>query len=391
MLQQNESPIILLKVSFLLLTVYFCFSLTVINNTGMVFRSICLLGVLLMFLGFFLYAEIRINHLFVLVPIVIIMLFSFLYFQLSGHNNQGEADFVLLYSIIFMICAVNVDVRSLIKVSFYVKLFIFCFTSILYNLNIIESKIGYREGKVRESLGFSNANSLGLIVMCLTIEFIYLYIKKINLLGFFILILINVYVYQISLSRTSFFCSMLMIVFSLIYKYTPFLKSKIIQFSLLLAVPIIFYLGIFLPYAYNRNDKILLWLDDLFSGRLIMGHYYINEYGFSLFGTTIKQRLFVSNYHDPFLIDNTYLRIMIQFGVILFFILFIALLFKCIQFVKMNYMMELCIVLVCLVYSLFESMTYNIFLYSSSLILIVNSKNNMLEYRENNNNCNGIS
>ena len=122
-------------------------------------------------------------------------------------------------------------------------------------------------------------------------------------------------------------------------------------------------------------------MDYLLSNRLFMGNFYLETYGISLFGTPILQRIpyeYASGWVQILLIDSAFIRIIIQFGVIVFLLCGIWVLYRSIRMAKCGYLLELSIVLVIFAYSLFESYTYNIFVFSVTLLLFANEGKQLL-------------
>ncbi|GGL50662.1 hypothetical protein GCM10007968_13660 [Sporolactobacillus putidus] len=150
-----------------------------------------------------------------------------------------------------------------------------------------------------------------------------------------------------------------------------------------------FVLGAALPYFFNKNIKFFTTLDNVMTGRFSMGHYYINKYGISLFGHPIANIIYLKKI-GPYLIyqlvDSAYIRILLQYGLVVYLIIFIALFFRCLQLASKNLVFELCIIVSILVCSFFERTTYNVFIFSTLLVLFINT-----ETLQSNNNTSGIN
>lgn len=204
----------------------------------------------------------------------------------------------------------NVEVNDVFKKMYYVRLLTFVAVITLSLAGIIENeKISmWRSGRISErySLGFGHPNTLHLTFFILVALYMYNKYEKLKILDYSIIIVLNLTLYQFSVSRTGMIVTMLLVVFFLISKIKGvnkiIIKLPIIIFIILL----IFSFATGLLYGKVRiMDK----LNDILNGRVAYSHYYLQTYGFSLFGSNTKN-------DTNALFDNGYLYMYVQFGII---------------------------------------------------------------------------
>lgn len=381
MAQQKPIHAFLIKLSYFILTVYFFLYSTTV--TGSIFQSkIVLLGSIgLMIIAFIMNRNWNIYRNVVLYAMVMIMLLTEVFYIVVEKNSFSDFDNILLYGLIFVIAIDAVEVTSLIKISMYTKLVMSVMTLLLFSMHMIKEVVIQRGTDFRHSFGFYHPNSFGYMVMCLTMEYLFLYLKKTNWMILSAITLFNVFIYYLTAARTSFICTMIVILAAFLTKYTPVLKKKAVKFGLLALIPVMFFLSVFLPLTYTPQINLYIVLDRLFSTRLQMGHYYIDHYG-SFFGRPFPSVLTIPVPRFTMLLDSAYLRLLIQSGWPIFITVFIGIFYKCSQWAKKDKILEVSIILALLAYSFFERTTNNLFLCASLLILFVgNETSGFLSYK----------
>lgn len=373
MILKNELNSFLIKISYSILTTYFYLFLINFNffNTNI----LLLAGIMIGFIGFLVGNSIHILRFLTLLTILVIISIRVLYFNYFFPNNDGF-DYTFLYVIYFLLIMGDIEIKKLVKVSFYTQLILLFATIIFYKLGVITSVDIYREGVIRHSLGFSHPNLLGVITMCLTSGFLYIYNSRINLIGYLLIIIINLFAYNLTLSRSAIFCSLLIILVSMLFKYSKILDNKSLRFILIISIPIIFFINIYLPFSFNNSNFYFL-LDKVFTGRLLQGHYYVHEYGMTIFGQPIADVSNIINsslWIEKWVLDSSYLRILLQEGLLIFIAVFSLVLIKIYNLLKGGYSYEVYLLIICLLYASFERYSFNIFYCSIPLFLFIRYK-----------------
>lgn len=371
MLGKKDIHSYLIYTSYIILNIYFFFCLTNFSNL-LNSKYLLLLGLGLAFFALLYIKSFDFYRLICLVIVGVVILLNIIYNKEVSSGNYS-CDYTFIYLVFFVLTMADIKISDLIRISFFTQLSSLVFTIICFKLNLIENTILYRDGIIRKSFGFAHPNLFGLIVMCITISFLYIYFKKINLIVFILVSGINLYVYTVTLSRTSFLCAIFAILISLLAKYTSLYRKGIIKYILIFSIPVIFLISVILPLFYNTSNFYYL-LDEIFSGRLIQGHYYIDKYGISIFGKFIPDTyniLNLYNWTEGWVLDSAYLRILIQQGIIIFIVVFIYVLYKCIILCKNQKVFEVLLIFTSLIYAFFERYSLNIFIFSITLLLFM--------------------
>ncbi len=137
------------------------------------------------------------------------------------------------------------------------------------------------------------------------------------------LLILALFVQEKCGARTSFIC---LIVFSFTLIFVKFFKRyiKAKRFYYLVNLSTIGFATLYfaLTYMFDIKDPKMVELDTLFSGRLTLGKEAIHNYGYKLFGQNIVEHGWgkgetIDGY---FFLDDSYIRIALLYGIILFFI-----------------------------------------------------------------------
>ena len=180
-------------------------------------------------------------------------------------------------------------------------------------LDIIENNIlkyniyGYQGIQIRQSLGFSNPNMVGIIFTTIRYSFYYLNYYKLKLYHFFILGFLTYYFYFQTYSRTLLLVFYFEIILFYIIKYRYVLLKKII-----IAIPILHMFSFFLGSIFFYNTK----LNNLLSNRL--------SYSYIFFKNLNLKSFLFGNKKDFYLpLDNAWTALLQNYGIIVTIIMLI--------------------------------------------------------------------
>ena len=271
---------------------------------------------------------------------------------------------------ISIICAKNIDIKKIFKIDITLKIiFLLSHTLIyandyLYNYEKVASTMFYSIKKgYSHTLYFANPNTVGLLLIWLIVEILYLK-KKIKIKDLLIGLIILLIGYIITKSRTALFAY-------LVYMTLHFINNKKIidilhRYTFLLLTLLSFYIVKFL--AINSIQYIIL--NGLLSNRL---GYSIKA--FSVANMHFFPNILPNNFFEYFVIDNFYVRCFIFYGLIsLILILIPQLLIP-----KKGYEKEKKLSILLNIYIFFEAVTMNIGytpVYIALADIIYNKKNN---------------
>ncbi len=226
----------------------------------------------------------------------------------------------IVYFDVFILAAKDVDFNRILRSTFRTLIVTFIFVLCSCFFGLIEDLTVDRVDIIRHSYGWNSPNCFILTVFEMITLYLYLNRKKLNLMRFCICFIALFTTYYFTNSRMGFLSGLLLIFIFMLLRYTKFSKLYDIFKYLIYALPtllIVLYLG--LTFAFQKYN--LYELDDKLTGRLFYSSNAIEEYKIKPFGTKIDfvgQQLEeeytegrVYNY-----VDNSYLKTLLNYGVI---------------------------------------------------------------------------
>lgn len=245
---------------------------------------------------------------------ILIFIFTFIITLISTRYSESTKLFDLLL-LIFAFRGVNNE--KFIARDFIIRSIITVLEIFLYfksNSYTIEPFIGER---IRYTLGFGHANTLGFALMIISIELMYLTRKKRSYIGFLFACLIIYLNYSFISSRTSLvvlaislFCFILMKLKLNLLKFRP------INFIFENTFLILLILSFLLVYLYHNGNEFAIYLNGLFSTRLYLSYGYIDYYGFNLFGHNLVTGEVLPNGFNATFIDMAYIYVVLKYGIL---------------------------------------------------------------------------
>ena len=237
-----------------------------------------------------------------------------------------DSSFFQLF--ILIIGSYDIEFKKIVKWTLISEIILFLIIVCACILKIIPNYVYSRKGSTikRYSLGFKYSTSPSIFIFYFTMLYIYLRDKKIKKIEYIMLLIPNILIYYLTDSRTGFFCTVLLMLLSFIYN----LKNEKINNIFVFLSKYIFYffavVSIILMVLYHFSTEKFIKLNDILSGRLQLTENAINEYGIKPFGNKIEWvglcDVNVSNKGKNIsefnMIDNSYLNLLIVYGVIPF-------------------------------------------------------------------------
>lgn len=225
-------------------------------------------------------------------------------------------DSLLLQLCLMMIGSLNVDLDKLMYKDLIFKFFLFIYIYIAQISGSVETQYFYRDGIMRNALGFNQPNALGFFLLSFFIEYVYLKRKNLKIVNVLLLLLPIMYIMINAGCRGAIISLIIFIILIIILlfkkKFIKYKKEKNKRKRFNWLIPIfgvLTLLSFYVTYKYMAGSKFALVLDDFFSERLYLQSLFINIYDISIFGTQI-------DYFDT--LDNVYVRIILNFGIIVY-------------------------------------------------------------------------
>lgn len=289
------------------------------------YLSFCIISVARMMKASSLFGFIS-SELFSYASVAAMILFT-VKFLLDGHT-QKEIAIVSIISILLIIASFcglpayavltflafisikDVNVRSIIKMDFAIKVIFFTSHLALYGLDLIfdqtmaATAISEHTKGMANSLYFVNPNITGLIGTWALIECLYLRKKK-RKIDYVLLSILAIFVFFLTLSRTSLF------IFTLYMLLQVIKNDKVLYVMSKILYPIMLILSFIVISGVFANNELLISIDDLLTGRLSYSISAFNALGVNLFPIVPPDWVI-----EKYIIDNFYIRCITYYGII---------------------------------------------------------------------------
>jgi len=235
-----------------------------------------------------------------------------------------------MYSFLFMLAflivgAKDVSIDKILKVYLLIDSIIMLIAFVCSQLGMIENLQYWKNEQMRFALGSVYPTDFAAHIFYIVLVAICLYNRKVNIVEPFMIMIIAFWVYKWTIASTSLICMVVFSVFILGYIICKTKKEKIkdnIFIKLLSAVPILFAsIYIFMTVAYDNNNAKWLWINEKLSDRLENSKKGFGINGFNLFGKYIEEKGWgksVVERPDYFFLDDSYIRILLEYGIIVF-------------------------------------------------------------------------
>lgn len=229
---------------------------------------------------------------------------------------------LLLWLIVFIAAADNISISKLATINLAVLASALAITLVFCGLGIIDNRVF--ENGTRVSLGFAHPNTLGAILLFLSIDLLVLRYPRYSFFSFALLLVFLALTWFIPRSRTSSLCIALVCLSALVVNI---FKTAQKRRQITKVLFILFLLSAFASYffmaTYDPGNAIHARLNTLLSSRLYYAHYYFENYGLTAFGQSFANipvlsvtQTSVGTFEQSLLLDNGYVNLLICYGVI---------------------------------------------------------------------------
>lgn len=297
---------------------YFCtiFILILTNYIGKIFEDFNYLDVL---------KNIKILNM------CLLLIFTALVFVYKNNFSKSDIKIIFLFLILiiflkkfylsfFIIIISNfINKKTRLKQLFFILCFFYILVLFLNSLGLLDFNNvsnGIRKFEnfevYRNALGFNHPNTAMSLLLPIFSVLYYLYYPKYKKIVIGIILIVGKIIFNLTFSRTTFVLIILFVV--LILMKDKYIKK--LKFLFLTEGFFIVFLTFCLPFYFR--DTVL---NKLFSGRLRLFYYYLTNHEITLFGyNEIKE---VYKYYP---LDNVYLKVLFENGVVGFSLLIILIL-----------------------------------------------------------------
>lgn len=237
---------------------------------------------------------------------------------LLGYASTGYAE--LLKAMMIIVVLKDVDYRELFDVMYRILVFSIALTVMLYLLGLSDAGVQRRDAN---ALGYAQANSVGYVLMVLTLLTI---VKKDEVSSWnkILLVLLNLAGFIIADSRTGFFLTCFALLFANNRIYVIIKRNWLIQ-TILTILPVILMIATIRTAVLYESNAFVQVLDVLFSARIAMNNYLLTHDGITLLGQPTEYHGYTAEaIYNPvteswshfMTIDSAYMDLIIEFGLL---------------------------------------------------------------------------
>lgn len=226
-------------------------------------------------------------------------------------------DSIMLLLLLFIYAAKNICLENFMKIDVKLKIVFLCLNIFFVCMGLVENIINYRpDGSIRRTFGFASANSFGGVILSICLELVYINRNRLNNLTYLKIILVTLLLFIFCDSRSSEISLILLCVLLVFYKKKIYLK-KILPYLMIIFTILTF----FLVYLYGIGNGVAIYLDELFSTRIMIIYNFLNDYNIGLWGNHIISPDIWIGYITT--LDNVYAYLIINQGIILYIIIIV--------------------------------------------------------------------
>lgn len=331
----HNSPFSGIKIYYLAFIIYFLPTFLMQttfsnNNNSHVLRLISYLSIFLLLYKIFIIDNWSRKE---LIVIIIVLLIGGITWRTAQYSD-------LLFLFPFVFGAKNIPFKAIVKWYVYFNIVFILSIMAISLLKVIPNLIYYSDNRpTRYALGMVFPSNISAFFLFISLAYCYLRFNHLNVWDYCGIFIISFVGMKLTNTRLDFLATLLIIPIMIITQRAYRGKSlarKLVSFFWM-AVPITAWVVIFGSYFYNKHNYFLRKLNDLSSGRLVLGHYAFERYKPNLFGRAITEYSYAGvnghRYangigqlsHNYFYIDSSYLRMLLLWGFIFFVIVIICL------------------------------------------------------------------
>lgn len=185
--------------------------------------------------------------------------------------------------------------------------------------------LGREPGQIRNSFGIIYPTDFAAHVFYLVLAGTCINNRITTIPDILMVLFLAIFVWKACEARTGFLCLGIYAVLLLIVKFGKVGKRRYLLCSVPIVCCVVF---LVLTAGYQAGMPICEKIDTFLSGRLQLSAQGIAEYGYSLFGQNIKEigngGTVIFNY-DYFFLDDSYIRIALEYGIVLLIVVLVLL------------------------------------------------------------------
>lgn len=235
-----------------------------------------------------------------------------------SHSDDG----FLLCSMALALSSHRIEPGRMMRRMLYAYIAVCLIVFTLYALKILP-KWTLDITRTRYNLGFSHPNTLGMVVVCFVMVWLVLRYNHLRWYDFVGWIGCLLFAWFVPNSRTAAFVIALIVILVFLEKSLKLFRHRFVRLCCYLTTPFLAIFSFAASFFYHDDSRFYQLLNTLLSGRLDFGHIFLNKYDITLFGQHIIRVNQVTSDMTgakPLILDNGYLRILLQLGLVTFLV-----------------------------------------------------------------------
>lgn len=286
--------------------------------------------------------------------------------------NSDSNHMIALW--LFLIASKNVDFRKIVSIAYYITLWVLIFTVVASLVGVIPDYTMHRGNFVRHSLGYGHVNVLGMKVFQTEIYYLLLNFRKRGKIFsiYLMMVFVALFSYYVPNSKTPVVLSVLLFILFSLYlvlnnsRYQRLIYMAGLVFGAFMAnvLSVVFCVGDFSGVGYYKVINRML------SSRFSLSHKAYVDFGTTWLGQTVYISFIErinAGLRGTYFLDNTYMILLIRYGIIFYLIFSIAYIAAMIIGLKTEKYM---IVLVFFIYSIYGLMEPSMYRFSYNITLL---------------------
>ena len=247
-------------------------------------------------------------------------------------NYQYSGNTRAIYNALMVCSLKDVDLKKVLKVSFYSIVFIILLlgtlavfgitgiVSVTENFGRGDMSSDFSAAETRFYMGYIHPNTWAHAMFTAMLLGVVAFWEKIDWKGILVLALVNYLAYELAASRTSFICGCLLCLSVFGAKYISKLWESWVTKIAILASVVAAWAIIFtarVDFEDNLRWELIDW--KLFTGRIVQAKAYLESCGLSMFGRSIPDQL-----DNGYILDMGYMRMLLENGIVIYVLMFVV-------------------------------------------------------------------
>ncbi|MFT8882774.1 MAG: hypothetical protein ABF975_02025 [Liquorilactobacillus hordei] len=270
---------------------------------------------------------------------IFLILLFFLFIFFVGIIAQSTT---IIDTFIFIVASRHFKFERILKYIFILRSIMLGCLILFSETGLIPNLVFYRNGIVRYSLGFSYSTFPAHLFLYLTLMYIFLKKGNISLWVSILILVVNGYIFQMTNTKNPFILTIFAIILTRISNKMMFVRNIINKLALI-SFPLCSFIVVWLSVEYTKfgNNPVLVYINNLVTGRVALSNQAILEYGIHFWGQKIEMvgtpdisnSILKLNYNY---IDSSFIQCVVLYGCFFLFLFILGMTLTGIKTINKN-------------------------------------------------------